>query len=73
MDQFLIRNYNRFLVGTRESFRWVDFYIHRFTEDFDKLVKFNSKEDAQTFLNQHTELEKDFDAWILPTNRSIWN
>ncbi len=69
---FFFKNYNKFLIGNTESFRWDDFYIHRFVHDFDKLVKFNTFEEAQKFLEQHPEIGKDFDAWIVKQDRSEW-
>jgi hypothetical protein len=70
---FLLRNYNKFLVGSPSSFQWVDFYIHRFPSDFDKLLLFPSVQEAQQFLDQHLDVEIRFDAWILETSRSEWS
>ncbi len=68
----ILRNYNKFLIGAEGHLMWEDFYIHRFDTDFKKLVKFESKEDAQSFLDRHSELETNFDAWIVETNSSDW-
>jgi len=70
---FVIRNYNRFMVGTVDSFHWEDFYIHRFSHEYDKLLRFEKYEQAETFINEHPEIENDFDAWIVDYPREGWN
>lgn len=72
---FILKNYNAFLIvgtGTTDSFRWDNFYIHRFHADFKKLVKFNTHQEAQDFIDRHPEIEEKFDAWITPTKESDW-
>lgn len=70
---FIIRNYNRFLIGPTHRPRWDDFYIHRFVEDFKKLLKFETKQEAIEFVQDHPEIEVEFDAWIQETNQDEWN
>lgn len=61
---YVLRNYNKFLVGKIDHFYWADFFIHRFRNDYKKLLKFNSPMEAQEFLDNHPEVENDFDTWI---------
>ena len=68
----ILKNYNKFLVGTVQSFKWEDFYIHRHPSDYARLVRFDSPEEAQTFLDDHPDVEQDFDAWIVPDERAEW-
>lgn len=69
---FILKNYNRFLVGTEQSFQWENFRNHRFPEDIKKLVTFASEGAAQDFLDRHPEIEKDFEAWIVPLRQDEW-
>lgn len=69
---FFMRNYNRFLVGTKECPRWEDFYIHRNPRDYLKLLKFETTQEAEEFLEAHPQLQVDFDAWIMPCDPNDW-
>lgn len=69
---FILRNYNRFLVGTKEYPQWDDFFIHRFDTDFHKLIKFNTSDEAQDFIDKNPKLESEFDAWICSTKLTDW-
>ena len=69
---FLIRNYNKFLIGTAQAPTWDDFYIHRFPTDYKKLLKFQSAKAARAFLNKHPKLETEFDAWIEQIEPEDW-
>lgn len=69
---FILRNYNRFLVGSKDNFKWEDFYIHRFKSDFKRLVKFDSLKEVEEFIQKHPDIEKDFDAWAVQTDPEDW-
>lgn len=68
---FILRNYNRFLINA-DNPRWDDFNIHRFKQDFRRLIKFDTRKKAEKFLDKHPELEADFDAWIELTTENDW-
>lgn len=69
---YILQNYNKFLIGDLYSFRWDDFYIHRFKQDYNRLVKFESIELAKSFLESNPQIEVDFDAWIIPIDKYHW-
>lgn len=69
---FILRNYNRFLIRTGQSVRWDNFYIHRFNTDFEKLIKFETKQEGEEFVKNHPEIETDFDAWVVETDPLGW-
>lgn len=71
---YILRNYNWFLFPSRGSgFQWENLSNHRWPEDYDRLVKFNTHEEAATFLKAHPELENRFDAWIVQYDKEFWN
>lgn len=70
---YALRNYNRFVTGSRDNPQWTDFGVHRFDTDYKRLVKFDTREEAQSFLDAHPELENTFDAWIVETDPANWN
>lgn len=67
---FALKNYTKFVVGGPV---WEDFYIHRFPSDLKKLVTFQTRDDAQAFLDTNPSLEKNFDAWIVEINPAEWS
>lgn len=70
---YILRNYNWFLFPDGNSFAWQNLSNHRWSRDYDKLVKFNTQFEAESFLKNHPELENRFDAWIVKEPRESWN
>jgi len=74
--QYMLRNYNKFLMidsRVSEVPKWEDLYIHRFPSDFRKLVKFDSREEAEAYLKANPQLQATFDAWIVEANPEHWD
>lgn len=69
---FILKNYNKFLQNTEYGIKWVDVYIHRFQLDYRRLVKFNSKLEAEQFIEKNPHIEEFFDAWIVEDDGSLW-
>jgi len=70
---YLLRNYNNYIIRDGNKFAWKDLGIHRWDHDFDKLVKFQSRREAEKFAREHSELEKNFGIWIVYEEKGNWN
>lgn len=68
----IIRNYNKFLTGTKTSPTWKDLYIHRFSSDLIKLIKFETRKEAKVFLAAHPTLSDKFEPWLVPLDVADW-
>lgn len=70
---FVIKNYNRFVVNKDGQTQWEDFKHFRDPIGFRKLIKFDTRNSAQEFLDSHPELEEDFYGWIVELNPDDWS
>lgn len=68
----ILKNYNKFLVGTTKSYKWEDFGVHRHATDLQRCVRFDNAEQAESFLQSHLDVEEDFDAWIVDVAPDDW-
>ncbi len=70
---YMVRNYNRFLIGTREAPKVEDFFIHRFKSDVKKLIRFETRQEAQAYLDAHPKLFADWgEPWIVTFYPEVW-
>ncbi len=72
---YMLKSYNKFFVckvGKFQACGWEDFYIHRSKHDLKNVMKFETMEEAQNFLDNNPKVEEDFDAWIIKICESEW-